>query len=498
MFPVLEEDLQKQYEILTILDSEDRWWIGAELSEILGISPRTVHRYLYKLIDHLKAWPKQDIFIDVHANQGIRLIKAGSFNIYQVYSRLAWSSLIFKFLDNMFFNKTDSLMEFCIKNYVSVSSAYRKLYPVKVLTQGFNLQLRMSPPVLDGGETQKRYFYYTLYWEIYRGCEWPFKNTDRERLLWQVRELCSAFHCEMSESGTEQLLYWMAVNLTRIRQGHLLTDLSPFAFLTENNPLYRESSSWLDNVYEGIPQAGMEAEKQFLFAILHAFPYMDTIHSDMFRAAEKKVTCQPCRATRTWLRLFREHFQAETSEYFELQARSVPAVCDALEAQLNRLHCHAALFTGWSDLLERYPFLKNLRDDYPLFYQRLSRFYSVLLESDEKACFYDKDYLFPRYALLCSEYFDLTRCEKPIAIFLLTDYGPIYEKKVEREIQSRFDGIFRIYFSDAIEVCDIILTNIPHVRERNHLPLLNIREAFSEREWTALRQMMVNVQALDK
>lgn len=483
MLPILDKQQQTEYELLSILDSDDRWWTSAELSKTMGISTRTVQNYIHYLSEDLEKWGKDDIFIKVYSSNGIHLYRKDNFNIHEIYNRFAKKSTVSQFFTTIFFEKTQSLVEFCLKNYCSASFLYRKLSPMRESLKAFNLELDVSSLKIVGNEINIRYFYYTFFREIYRGCEWPFKNIKYGRVSNLMERFCDYFNCGMSKNNSEQFAFWLAIIMTRVENGHILKDCSPFNCFTEGNSIYKGLSSIIDMLYDA--QNSLEAEKQFAFSILYAFPFSEKIHIKLFEAAANKngEPFYPLYAAQVFIKIFREYFN------------EIPiAENNIFLARLICLHCHTHIFIGSSDLQENYPFLKNLKNTYPVFYRKLLQVYNALLKTDAKKYFMDREYLLPRYALICSSSFNIASLEDIIYICLFTDYGPIYEEKMKKEIIGRYSDSFNIRFtSEADESKDMIITNISSIKNWDDIPLLNIREAFNSREWSMLYSMLEKI-----
>lgn len=487
MLPILDKSAKKEYDLLKLLDEEDRWWTRAELAARTGISERTLHKYIQNLAQHLSHWPQEEIRIETGSNLGTHLHRSGTFNIHLVYSDYAESSIVFAFFNAVFSKRVNSIVDFCLKNYISSASLYRKLLPMRKALQLFNIDLDVASLTMNGSESQLRYFYYTLYLEIYRGCSWPFSAFSQQRIMNDIQYLCDDFHCQISTNDREQFAFWIAVILTRIRNGHP-TAAGSFDFIASENPVYPKFRGKIGRIFTNFSLPQYETECQFLFFILHSFPFFEAMHDRWFDAITKNTNvrnCVPLQATDIFLQDFASLFQVD---YIQISKE--------LRLKLNRLHFHAALLRGSSDLLERYPFLKNFDDTYPTFAQKFHGFYQKLLTSEGRRCFIDMDYLFPRYLLLCSQYFHLADHEQPIGVRLFTDYGPIYENRIKTEIRGRFYDDFNLQFvHEAVQDYDIMITNIPRIKEAPHKLVMNVHEAFNSREWSELERLLKTARA---
>jgi hypothetical protein len=236
-------------------------------------------------------------------------------------------------------------------------------------------------------------------------------------------------------------------------------------------------------LFQKFHQPVLAPECQFVFFLLYAFPFGERAQQRLFAAARDACgfDCLPLTAT--------DHFLAAFMRRFP----DWPGVLTAsFRQKLHRLHFHGAVLSGSSDLLERYPFLKTCTSSYPHFMQHMKELHETLLAHPCGQCFSDPCYLLPHYILLCSQNFDLTAGEEPIRLRLYTDYGPIYENKIEREIVSRYaDGFHLQFVTSQQEAYDILITNIPAHMVIPGCVTLSIHVAFNAREWSLLYQLLV-------
>ena len=487
MLPLLDTAQQREYDLLTLLDSSDRWWTSTELTARTGLSTRTVHKYIHHLAQHLTHWPTAEIHLDTCSGQGTRLVKAASFNIRIVYAYYAEHSLIYTFFDAIFSKETLSPIDFCLSHYISPASLYRKLAPLRKVFQRFNLKLDVSSLQIKGTESQIRYFYYTLYQEIFRGYRWPFETASRPQIIRYIDSLCNQLDCPISLNEREQFAFWLAVILVRLRFSRRLPSTPFLEQLTNGNILYAELRDQLGQIFPCFSISPHETECQFIFSLLYAFPFLEAANPRLFAAAAISWTdqCLPLQAA--------DLFENQFLQIFQLEALPHP---DSFRMGLKRLHFHALLFQGNSDLLERYPVLNDFNHIFPRFARQLDTIYCQLQASPLQACFLDHTYLLPHYILLCSEHLHLPAYESPIRLRLFTDYGPIYESKIQQEIMNRFSSQFNLQIiSRPSADYDILLTNLPETKASSEKLLINVHDAFNEREWNTLESFLKTIRA---
>lgn len=484
MLPIIDKNRQKEYALLSLLDSEDRYFSCQELAKNLTISERTVHKYLQSLTVQLENFSADELSIERSTALGIRLHRAPWLNIHTIYAQFAQQSLTYDFFHSIFLETADTSTAFCLAHFVSSASLYRSLSPMRQTLSAFSLSLDAADMQLVGEEMQVRYFYNNFYLQIYRGYEWPFPAISRQLVMNAIDDITSALDSPMNVNDRKHFSYWLAVIAHRLSLRHCLTTPLP-AELGLNNEAYHTSLPAIRRFFQRLHLPVLEPECQFIFYLLHAFPFGMNVQQRLFAAArdERGFDCLPLTAT--------DHFLAVFARYFpQWMGMGSPS----FRLKLHRLHFHGALLRGSSDLLERYPFLKTYTLNYPCFAQSMAKLFASLAPHPCGRCFTDERYLLPHYILLCSQYFDLTSCEPIIHLALLTDYGPIYEEKIKKEITSHFRDDFHLKFVSTNQPHDILITNLPaRIHTSGHLTL-SIHTAFNQREWSLLGQLLRQAQ----
>ena len=483
MLPILDKNFQKEYTLLSILDSADRYFSCQELAEKLALSERTVHKYLQNLTTQLSAYPPEEMSIERSASFGIRLHRAPWLNIHSIYRQFAQKSLTYAFFHHLFLETTDTTTAFCLNHFISPASLYRSLSPMRQALTAFSLQLDAADMRLDGEELQIRYFYNNFYLQIYRGYDWPFPDISRQLIINAIDDILGTLDATMSISDRKHFSYWLAVIAHRLSLRHCLTAPLP-AELGLDNEAYHTALPSIKRFFQRLHLPVSTAECQFVFYLLHAFPFGMNVQQRLFAAARdaRGFDCLPLTAT--------DHFLAVFARYFpQWMGMGSPS----FRLKLHRLHFHGAILSGSSDLLERYPFLKSYQHSYPAFAARMEQLFSSLAPHPCGRCFADERYLLPHYLLLCSQYFDLAAGEPVIRLALLTDYG-IYEEKIKKEIISRFRDDFHIKFTMSHEDYDILITNLPVKIVTEGHSTLSIHTAFNQREWSLLARLLAQAQ----
>ena len=483
MLPILDKSRQKEYALLSLLDSADRYFSCQELAQSLKLSERTIHKYLQDLTTHLAEHCGQDFHIERSTALGIRLHRVPWLNIHTVYTKFAQKSMSYSFFHTMFLETSDTTTAFCLSHYLSQASLYRALTPMRNAVATFSLTLDIANMRLSGNEMQIRYFFNNFYLQIYRGYDWPFPAISRQRVMNAIEDILNALDFPMSISDRKHFSYWLAIIAHRLTLRHSLSSTLP-AELGMENEAYQACLPAIQRFFQRFRLPLLTAECQFIFYLLHAFPFGVNIQQRLFAAARdaRGFDCLPLTAT--------DHFMAVFARYFP---NWIGLGAPSFRQKLHRLHFHGALLSGSSDLPERYPFLKSYQSTYPNFAHHIQKLYEALEPHPCGRCFADARYLLPHYILLCSQYFNLTAAESVITLALLTDYGPIYEEKIKQEILSRFQDEFHLQFVTTNVAYDLLITNLPApIHSPGHLTL-SIHTAFNAREWDMLRQLLTHI-----
>ncbi len=483
MLPILDKPLQKEYALLSLLDSDDRCFSCQELAARLQLSERTIHKYLQSLTIHLNDGCPQDFVIERNTALGIRLRRAPWLNIHVIYAQFAQQSLTYSFFHAMFLETVDTTTSFCLTHYLSQASLYRALAPMRDAVAAFSLILDVADMKLSGNEMQLRYFFNNFYLQIYRGYDWPFPGISRQRIMNAIEDILGALDFPMSISDRKHFSYWLAIIAHRMSLRHSLSSPLP-AELGLDNEAYHACLPAIERFFQRFRLPVLTAECQFVFYLLYAFPFGANVQQRLFAAARdaRGFDCLPLTAT--------DHFMAVFARYFP---NWIGMGAPSFRQKLHRLHFHGALLSGSSDLLERYPFLKTYQATYPRFACHMQKLYEALAPHPCGRCFTDTCYLLPHYILLCSQYFDLAAAEPVIHLALLTDYGPIYEEKIKQEIISRFRDNFHLQFVATHVDYDLLITNLPApIQPPGHLSL-SIHTAFNPREWELLHELLTQI-----
>lgn len=225
MHVFLDSIAVRKMELIKVLDNKEHFHSLTELSQKLNVSKTTIKRTLEQLTLDFKELGKQVKFVyDNEKQRRVKLINPHLFLLDDLMSLLLKDEFIFNAFLDIFKNKEHDFKQFYEQEFVSTSSAYRKMNDMKKILKEFNLKLdfAQSFPII-GEESQIRYFYACLFWSVYDGKNWYFdESKDKIQKLLNVLDNSSRFRIHLGER--EFFLIWLAVIFQRTKTNHL--DLS--------------------------------------------------------------------------------------------------------------------------------------------------------------------------------------------------------------------------------------------------------------------------------
>ncbi|MGY3713372.1 helix-turn-helix domain-containing protein [Lactococcus petauri] len=164
-----------------------------------------------------------------------------------------------------------NFIDFCKENFMSESTARRKLKKANVLLQsiGMKLTIRKDEIYIIGEERIIRYSLISLFWRVYRGTEWPFANVDEGRVENIVSSIISSGRY-ISYGKRKHLAFYLATFISRSQSGNVISKaLLPeySSALIANNHYMGELSQLIEQSFK-LPQVELE----FILPIFYIFP----------------------------------------------------------------------------------------------------------------------------------------------------------------------------------------------------------------------------------
>jgi hypothetical protein len=163
-------------QLLTLLDTEERWFTLAEVEKSLGISDKTIR----KMVEEISKQLPPTVTIEVSRGKGIILRRDGRSTISEVISSMFRQTIFYRLMDLLFTNMGRlSVEELSEAMFMSTSSLKKLIVELNNNDlKAYKLRISYSTPMIKGNEMNIRYFYWNLYCDAYEFTGWPFANID--------------------------------------------------------------------------------------------------------------------------------------------------------------------------------------------------------------------------------------------------------------------------------------------------------------------------------
>lgn len=173
----MDKGYQLASQLITLLDTEQRWFTLAEVEKSLGISDKTIR----KMVEEIGKQLPPEITIEVSRGKGVFLRRDGrGKTISEVISAMLRQTTFYRLMHLLF--TTDggfSVEELAGEMFMSTSSLKKLIVQLNNNDlKPYKLHITYSIPRIKGNELNIRYFYWKLYCEAYEFTGWPFANID--------------------------------------------------------------------------------------------------------------------------------------------------------------------------------------------------------------------------------------------------------------------------------------------------------------------------------
>lgn len=208
--------IQRQYNILNHLVSEDRWFSMNELARKLNCSVKTVQRDLLYLQKKLP--DKWQIKNSKHA--GVRLYKPFNSSIENINYLYIRHTLLFKTLDILMNDNVGSNSILAEKLYIQNKKVKKLLKEVDLYLNQYKLSLKRRPLRISGNNINILLMYHKLYLDAYNDEEWPFEEFNQKlyiELLKQLERLKQNNYCK---EATKEISFFISLYLKRKYRGY--------------------------------------------------------------------------------------------------------------------------------------------------------------------------------------------------------------------------------------------------------------------------------------
>ncbi|KAF1298340.1 hypothetical protein BAU15_13770 [Enterococcus sp. JM4C] len=440
-------------------------------------SRNTVRKYLEMLETQINTYfDPEDIMLKVN-NQKIDYFRSRNFCVQRVVLSILEENLTMNLVEQFLFDEFVSLEQFCQEHYVSHSSMRRKLKKVNEFLKTKQLRISLVERTVIGREEDVRHFYYQLYWSVFRGVKWPFPHIDRDSILQAIDTIEKKLSLSFRPSAKEKFAYFYAISAIRRKQGHTVRLEIAISEFMKTNPFYKPLKEVIGQLYLGKQILVNESELLSVLIVLQVTPGIeDKIspwNSVLLQHREQNTSMY--QVSQFWIHSFEHFFDLSFPEENK----------DEILQKLIRCHYRTYLLRHDIDFIPHYKYSDELRDTLPIFNRQLEEFFTFLQKSPYKETFINKEFLFPRYALIALKHLNLVEKEKQIVLAIETDSSKVFEDLIKEKIVISFGGQYDFKYVKSSEPHDLLIANYP-LEGADPEKTIYIRSEINTRDWLIL------------
>ncbi|MEK4142563.1 helix-turn-helix domain-containing protein [Paenibacillus odorifer] len=204
-------------QLLTLLDTEHRWFTLAEIEKSLGISDKTIR----KMVEEISKQLPSTVTIEVSRGKGIVLQRDGRSTISEVISSMFRQTIFYRLMDFLFTNVGRlSVEELSEAMFMSTSSLKKLIVQLNNDDlKAYKLRISFSTPMIKGNEMNIRYFYWKLYCDAYEFTGWPFANVDFAYINQLITNIENENKIVYFINSKRRLSFLLAIVIERVAKG---------------------------------------------------------------------------------------------------------------------------------------------------------------------------------------------------------------------------------------------------------------------------------------
>ncbi|OMD58070.1 MULTISPECIES: helix-turn-helix domain-containing protein [Paenibacillus] len=204
-------------QLLTLLDTEYRWFTLAEIEKSLGISDKTIR----KMVEEISKQLPSTVTIEVSRGKGIVLQRDGRSTISEVISSMFRQTIFYRLMDFLFTNVGRlSVEELSEAMFMSTSSLKKLIVQLNNDDlKAYKLRISFSTPMIKGNEMNIRYFYWKLYCDAYEFTGWPFANVDFAYINQLITNIENENNIVYFINSKRRLSFLLAIVIERVAKG---------------------------------------------------------------------------------------------------------------------------------------------------------------------------------------------------------------------------------------------------------------------------------------
>lgn len=455
------------------------------LAERLNVHRKTIQRLINILLADEKKQKWTSLFHLTKESSLIYMEFSDNFSTDFLYNFYLEKSLGYLFLDAIFQNRFQNVLQFAEDSFVSMSSVQRKMPTIKtVLGQyGLKLNLKLAYPLI-GEEYQIRYFQQIFYWHRYQENKWPFATLS-ESTLDRFIEKVADFYPNATFADIQNLKLATAICLIRLRNKHKLAkdlDFSIQNFFVDYDQFHQLYEEVFAFYLSGMKVA--ENEYQFLY---YLFTVMNNYAEEEFDDLNLQAMRQgvlPCELSSRWIGYFCAHFDSTISSRRLLY----------LYTNLYNIHSVSRLFQGeFVFSYEADSMAVFSRNNYQVV-QKMTDFCETLkADPDFQELFERNGRLFYQYCLLARSI--LPTYHDTVKVLLLTKNSKIQATWLKNQISS-LDFVPVEFVGNINERPDLIVSDLVLDQQKYQAKDMQVFQWMSSpnvMDWQRLQKVLAKV-----
>ncbi|MFX3632451.1 MAG: helix-turn-helix domain-containing protein [Candidatus Pristimantibacillus sp.] len=249
-------------QLLTLIDTEQRWFTLAEVEKSLGISDKTIRKMVVEISKQLP----DTVTIEVSRGKGIVLRRGGRSTTISEMISLMFRQTIFYQLMNLLFTNVGrmSVEELAGAMFMSTSSLKKLIVQLNNNDlKAYKLRITYSTPMIKGNEMNIRYFYWNLYCDAYEFTGWPFANVDFAYINLLITNTENEKNIVYFINSKRRLSFLLAIVIERVAKGKCV-EIGENAYPWEKGMFYLPVKALTKSLEEKLSFEFPKSEKFFI------------------------------------------------------------------------------------------------------------------------------------------------------------------------------------------------------------------------------------------
>ncbi|MCM3755859.1 helix-turn-helix domain-containing protein [Sporosarcina aquimarina] len=316
----MDKDFKLASQLLTLLDTEKRWFTLAEIEKKLGISDKTIR----KMVEEISKQLPPSIIIEVFRGKGVLLQRDGhSTTISEVISIMFRQTTFYRLMHLLFTKEGQlTLEELADAMFMSTSSLKKLIIQLNNNDlKPYNLRISHASPTVKGNEIHIRYFYWKLYCDAYDFTGWPFARIDFTFINQLITTIESEENIIFFINSKRRLTFLVAIVLERIHSERYV-NITDNHYPWERGIFYRPVSNFAKSLEKMTTVTWTKSELLFMQSMfsLSQYNYYDGTNSARSKEVELRKSKEEFLMVNQFLALLLRHYpNLDMKERFVLE-----------------------------------------------------------------------------------------------------------------------------------------------------------------------------------